>query len=305
MDAKIEQLMRSAQAGRIVHALLLTGPHGTGKHTAAGLLTRAALCTGAGRRPCGVCPACRKCLDGVHPDVHIVSPEKNLIRVDAIRALVDAMGMTAYEGGKKIAVIERADLMNESAQNALLKTLENPVGDAMFFLLTEAPGALLPTIVSRCLNVRFACLSEADCAAALKARGIAPERAKLLAELAQGSVGRALEIDADPDYLALRTRVIAAMEEMRVPADVRKAAQRIGDVKGRENDVLEILEQHAAALMRAQNGFEPAENAVHSQYVGSLLLRRVIRAREQLKANLTWINVFEPMAFELIRERQK
>ena len=90
MDAKMEQLMRSAQAGRIVHALLFSGPRGTGKRTMARLFAQAVLCASPGERPCGVCPACKKCLNYAHPDVHIVAPEKNTIKVDQIRELTEA-----------------------------------------------------------------------------------------------------------------------------------------------------------------------------------------------------------------------
>ena len=303
MGAKMEQLMRSAQAGRIVHALLFTGPHGTGKRSMADLFARALLCAGSGKRPCGVCPSCKKCADGVHPDVHVLAPDGNSIKVDPIRDLIADMGMTAYEGGKKIAIIERADRMNENAQNALLKTLENPTGDAIFLLLTDAPGALLPTVVSRCLNVRFSCLSCEECAAALRDRGVEPERAKLLAELAQGSVGRALEIDADADYLPLRQRVLDAMRGIRGPADVLRASTQIGDVKGREGAVLEILETWALELMRAQNGMSDASET-DNRILGSELMRRVILVRAQLEANLTWTNVFEPMAFALTGKKE-
>ena len=304
MDAKMEQLMRSAQAGRIVHALLFSGPHGTGKRTMAKRFAQAVLCAGSGERPCGVCPAWKKMLGGAHPDVHIVAPEKNTIKVDQIRALTEDLSLAAYEGGKKIAIIERADSMNESAQNALLKTLESPTGDALFFLLTEAPGALLPTIISRCLQVRFRCLEVEECAGVLEARGIAPDRAKLLSALAQGSVGRALEIDADGEYLALRERVIDALEGLSGPGGVARATAKIGDVKGREGAVLEIMELWARDLMRVQNGAEPLDvgnkNRLQaSKYRGSALMQRVMLVRQQLKANLSWVNALESMDFAL------
>lgn len=300
----MEQLMRSAQAGRIVHALLFCGPRGTGKRSMARLLARAVLCRGEGERPCDLCPSCKRCLNDTHPDVHFVSPEKNSIKVDQIRELIDTLSLASYEGGKKIAIIDRADTMNESAQNALLKTLENPSGDTLFFLLTDAPGALLPTIVSRCLQLRFRCLEVQDCARVLKGRGIEPARALRLAAMAQGSVGRALEIDGDEDYLSLRGRVIDALEGMRRPEDVARAAARIGDVKGRENAALEIMELWARDLMRVQNGAQPCQaeelsRLQKSRYSGSMLLQRVALARRQLAANLSWTNVLESMGFEL------
>ena len=301
----MEQLMRSAQAGRIVHALLFCGPHGTGKKSMARLFARASLCQGEGEKPCGICPACKKCLNDSHPDVHFVAPEKNTIKVDQIRELIEKLNLTSYEGGKKIAIIDRADSMNESAQNALLKTLENPTGDTLFFLLTDAPGALLPTIVSRCLQLRFRCLEVGECAKVLERRGIEAERARLLAAIAQGSAGRALEIDADGEYLKLRERVIDALEGMKKSEDVIRATAKIGDVKGRESAVLEILELWARDLMRVQNGAAPyqaadLERLKKSKYSGSELMQRVMLARRQLSANLSWVNVLEPMDFELV-----
>ena len=305
LDAKMEQLMRSAQAGRIVHALLFSGPRGTGKKSMAEIFARAVLCEGE-NKPCDLCPACKKCLNGSHPDVHVVAPEKNTIKVDQIRDLIETLSLASYEGGKKIAIIQRADCMNESAQNALLKTLENPTGDTLFFLLTEAPGALLPTIVSRCLQLRFSCLEVEECARVLKARGVEMERAGLLAALAQGSVGRALEIDADEQYLPLRDKVVDALEGIRGPADVARAVGAIGDVKGREEAVLEIMELWARDLMRVQNGAQPLESGSlarlkRSRIGGSALLKRIVLARQQLSANLSWANVFETLAFELAR----
>ena len=139
---RLIQLMRSVQAGRIVHALLFTGPHGSGKRTMARLFAQAMLCKGMGERPCGVCPACQRFENGTHPDVRVVKPEKKTIGVDEIRDLIDYLALRPYEGGRHIAIIEQADRMTPSAQNALLKTLESPTGDAMFFLVSDAPGAM-------------------------------------------------------------------------------------------------------------------------------------------------------------------
>ena len=302
----MEQLMRSAQAGRIVHALLFCGPHGTGKKSMAEIFARSLLCSASGNRPCDACPGCKKLLEGVHPDVHRVAPEKNTIRIHQIRELVEKLSLASYEGGKKIAIIDRADSMNENAQNALLKTLENPTGDTVFFLLTDTPGALLPTIISRCLQLRFHCLETEECAAVLERRGMEKERARLLAALAQGSVGRALEIGGDGEYLELRRRVIDALEGLHKMEDVLRATARIGEVKGQQQQaVLEIMELWARDLMRVQNGAQPFQadelaRLQKSKYSGSMLLLRVMLARRQLAANLSWVNVLENMDFSLV-----
>ena len=306
-DEKLQQLMRSAQAGRIVHALLFSGPRGSGKKTMADLFARAVLCQGSGDRPCDVCPACKKCLNDAHPDVHVVAPEKNIIKVDQIRGLIEKLSLSAYEGGKKIAIICRADSMNESAQNALLKTLENPMGDVLFMLLTDSPGALLPTVVSRCLQLRFRSLEIDECAEVLRRRGMDAQRAGLLSALSQGSVGRALEIDADTEYLAMRERVLHALQSLERPEDIVGATAMLADVKGREGDVLEIMELWARDLMRVQNAVAPLETQEvqklkESRLCGSVLLQRVMGARRQLSANLSWVNVFESMGFDLVRK---
>lgn len=302
-NGKMEQLMRSVQAGRIVHALLFSGPRGTGKRTAAKWFSQAMLCSGEDK-PCGVCPACKRFLADAHPDVKIVRPEKNVIKVDAVRELIDYLAMRPYEGGKHIAIIEQADKMNANAQNALLKTLESPTGDVMFFLLTDAPGGLLSTILSRCQTVRFNPLSVEECAYVLQQKGMEQQRAFMLAGLSQGSVGRALEMDGDEAFFDLRTRTLNSLESLKGAATVAQAASMIAEEKGSERTILEIMELWARDLMAVQNGAEPferadAERLRKSRLSGAKLLQAVMQADRQLSANVSWINVLETMYFEL------
>ncbi len=301
---KMEQLMRSVQAGRIVHALLFVGPHGSGKRTLARLFAQAMVCQGE-RKPCGVCPACKRFLAGSHPDIHVVKPEKKSIGVDEVRELIDALALRPYEGGRHIALIEQADRLTVAAQNALLKTLESPTGEAMFFLITDAPGAMLPTILSRCQTVRFSDLSVEDCARVLEGRGIDPVRARELAGLSQGSVGRALEIDGDGEYRALREKVLQSLEALSDRASVAGAAAPLEEDKGLEGDMLDIMELWARDLMALQSGAEPyqsgdADRLRKSKLDGRALLKGVLLARMQLGSNVSWPNALENLYFELI-----
>ena len=296
--------MRSVQAGRIVHALLFEGPRGSGKRTMARLMAQATVCSGADK-PCGVCPACKRFLAGSHPDVRVMKPEKRTIGVDEVRALIDALSLRTYEGGKHIVIIEQADRLTPPAQNALLKTLESPAGEALFFLITDAPGAILPTIVSRCQTVRFHDLSVEECAGVLEARGIAPERARELAGMAEGSVGRALEIDGSEAWRDLRARVLASLEALRGPASVAGAAAPLEGEKGGEDEILDMLELWARDLMAVQSGATPYQSQEAARLSrlrldGRALLKGVLLARARLSGNVSWQNALESMFFQLI-----
>lgn len=298
----LEQLMRSARAGRIVHALLFAGASGAGKRTAAKLFVQALYCTGAGK-PCGACPACRRVAENTHPDVHVVRPDGRSILVEQIRALIDAVSAMPYEGGFHTVIIEQADKMTDSAQNALLKTLENPVVPVMFFLLSESVGGMLPTVQSRCQIVRFRALTTEECKGVLLKRGMEVRRAELLAGLSGGSVGRALEMDADEEYFPLRERVIKSLKTLKGPGSVAAAAFVLSADKEKSGDVLEIMETLARDRMAVENGapaFGQEEAVPRIPGVnGETLLMGVMEMRRKLRSNVSWQNALEEMYFRI------
>ena len=217
-SALIGQLQHDFARGSYVHAYLLTGPGGTGKRSAAQLCTMAALCRGE-HKPCGACGPCRRVLSGTHPDVHTVVPEKGkqIIGVGVMREMLDTVAVKSFEDGAKVILIPQAERMNAAAQNCLLKTLEEPPERTVFFLITDQPAALLPTIVSRCRVVRFHPLTEEACQKRLIALGQSPEMAKKKARIAEGCVGRALEID--DGQLDLRMELTHNVFSVHHPAD--------------------------------------------------------------------------------------
>lgn len=303
---RLVNLMRSVEAGRIVHALLLEGPQGTGKRTAASWIAQALVCTSPDR-PCGVCPACKKQQVGLHPDIHVLSLEKNKrqIPVDAIRELIGRISVKPFEASWHIAVIQPADAMNASAQNALLKTLETPPGNTVFLLITSSAEGLLPTILSRCQRVRFTPLSVEACAGELERRGLPPGRARQLAGCAQGAVGRALALDGDEGALALRESVLRSIGALHKKEDVAYAASVLSDIKGSEMDALGWMELWARDRMAVAAGAEPYETEDRARLEssaldGRALLRMLPEARRRVAVNVRWTYVLESLYLALV-----
>ena len=298
--------MRSVKAGRIAHAFLLSGPHGTGKRTCANYLTQTILCASP-QAPCGQCPACKKVMAGLHPDVQVVGEEEKSISVDTIRALRDQLALRPFEADRHITLIPRADRMTAQAQNALLKTLEEPAGGNVFFLLTDQPGAILPTIVSRCRRLRFSPVSVEACAAILAEKGVEPGRARLAAACAQGAVGRALEIAGDEDYLPLRGKALSSLKALSGgKAGVARAISFLGEGKSaaaRAPEWLEILEVVARDLMARENDGTPYGDTGDLTLDGRALLLGVMETRKLVASNVSFLAALEKMYLALAGSR--
>ena len=292
-------LMRSVKAGRIAHAFLLSGPHGVGKKSCAQLLAQAILCI-SDDAPCGECPECKKVMAGLHPDVHVIEPDGRSIKIDQIRELRKQIALKPFSGGRHIVMIHQADVMTTEAQNALLKSLEEPEGGTVFFLVTEQQGALLQTIISRCRPLRLFPLSADRCAAVLEARGIESAHARELAGWAQGSVGRALEIEADGGYGALRGKIMTSLEILSGgKAAVAKAVAALGDVSKSAKNVLEIMEVAARDRMAAENGGQALTDAGRLRLDGRALLIGIMEMRRMLAGNVSFSSALEKMYLEL------
>ncbi len=159
-DRLKETLTAARRKGRMSHFYLLSGPRGSGKHTLADLIAAAMLCEQPDG-PCGVCPHCRKVLTHNHPDyITIDDPTKKTVPVDLIREARADIFVRPNEGAKKIYLFPRAQDMGIPGQNALLKVLEEPPAYGVFLLLTDNPEKLLPTVRSRCVELKLRALPE-------------------------------------------------------------------------------------------------------------------------------------------------
>ncbi len=192
-----EQMALAIGAGRLPHALLLQGQAGLGKAALADWIARLALCELPGEGPCGSCTSCRLHAAGTHPDLRRVevAADKKQIAVEDIRELIASLTLKSYRGRRKVAIIDPADAMNASGANALLKTLEEPSGDALLILTVARPERLPATVASRCQRIKIAAPERDAALAWLAALDAATDWAGPLA-LASGAPVAALSLAA-------------------------------------------------------------------------------------------------------------
>lgn len=266
-----EQLAGREEGRGLAHAYILSGPAGSGRHTLARLLSAAMVCGGpAGQRPCGRCLACRKALRGIHPDVKPVSGagDGKPISVDQIRALRADAYIRPNEGERKVYILEGAEQMNASAQNAMLKLLEEGPGYAAFLLLAENSSGLLQTVRSRCEELPLSPVSLEEGLRWLRERfPEKPEEELRQAALdCDGILGRAVE------------RLGGGSEELHAREALAADLSRILE-SGREE---ELLERSMALEKLSREELVRTLDALESALAGRLAAggepRRLIRA---------------------------
>lgn len=251
--AAVDTLRRAIHSGRIGHAYLLAGPDGIGKSLVAHTLAQAIACDDGQRPdaadPCGACRACRRIGRGVHPDVQVwslasqaasekVTGRNATLTIETVRQLRGSTALRPLEAPRRIAIVDDAESMQESAQEALLKTLEEPPPAMTIVLLASDAEALLPTIRSRCQVVEMRPVGAAVIAAGLEASGVDSALAREAAALANGRPGWAVRAAADPAMMAEHRQAVArALDWIAAPvADRVLTAARLGDAFGKKRD---------------------------------------------------------------------
>ena len=208
-DKAVSLLKRGLESWRLAHAYLITGPEFVGKMTLAKNLAQALNCE-APEKPCLQCNPCKKIGEMRHADVQVTGLQKGdeteskLIGIDQIKEMQHAASMPPFEGKHKVFIIRNAELLSLDAANRLLKTLEEPIENVTFILLTVNDKLLPLTVISRCQRIELAPLSIAAETAALTEKGIEPQRARLLAGLSHGCPEWALAAHKDDSLLQER-----------------------------------------------------------------------------------------------------
>jgi DNA polymerase III subunit delta' len=311
----IDLLSRALARQTLPPSLVFAGPAGVGKRLTAVALAQAMNCqravsTATDARTaaldaCGTCASCTRIARGVHADVFLVEPgDSGTIKVDQVREAIDRTAYRPFEGKRRVVIIEEADALVPEAQNALLKTLEEPPPASVFVLVTTRPDMLLPTVRSRCQRLRFGPLAPADVAAVLvRDHGFAEADARAAAAAADGSIGRALDDGAD-EAIEAREAAARLLQTASSSRDVRRrldGAKALTGGGGGRDDLsrrllamssllrdLGLLGTRAGAHALANADLEPQLHALLRHYDAARTLEAfsvVDRALEALERN--------------------
>ena len=242
-----EHIKKSLHTGKISHAYIFYGEKGSGKKTLADLFARALQCEAGGEEPCNQCTSCKQALNRNQPDIIYVQHEKPaLISVDEIRKQVNNdIAIKPYSSARKIYIIDEAEKMNAQAQNALLKTLEEPPSYATIMLLTTNVEALLQTIRSRCVTLTIKPVLDVELQRYLMREVRVPDyKAGICAAFARGNVGRARELAVSQEFDELKEETIQLVKTISEKSlnDLAAFAKAKADKTGNAEGFLELLQ---------------------------------------------------------------
>lgn len=329
-ESPVQNLTAAIRRKTIPHAFLFTGNEGVGKRTAAITFVMACNCVQnrniqsssetSLEKPTGSCGTCRSCLkiqSGNHPDVIFIKPLGATIKISQIRDLCDKLAVKPYEEGYRAVIISDAGKMNKEAGNALLKILEEPPGRTVIILTALQTSDLLPTVVSRCRQIRFSPISTENIRSFLTTtHGVDEDRASVIACMAGGSLSRALDMSRG-NWLSVRQWIVDQVESFRsgrIQACLM-FAERLARKKERVGYSLDILESWFRDLLvypyvpeRIVNKDIEKRVSVASAEMESGRLMSIIRAihnaQKKIEANSNLRLTLEHLAIEIAGKGQ-
>lgn len=262
------RLSAAGDRGSLSHCYILEGPEGSGKKTLARILAAAMECEAeGGGKPCGVCPACRKALGQGHPDIITIDSDTATVPIRLIRGMQTDAFIRPNEGRKKVYVIPRAQAIQSSTQNVLLKLLEEPPSYCAFLLLTESAGQLLTTVRSRAVTLTLFPLEDSELLSALRERfpEETQDRLAAAAEESQGYLGQAISyLESPEDPLAQRASKFAAAFSK---GDELSLLQAMLSCGGKRPELLSLLSRLYRMFTTAMT---PASGGARSQDLRTL-----------------------------------
>ena len=242
----IAHLQNAIEEDKVSHAYIFNGPEASGKMMLAEAFAMALQCEGEGKRPCLECRSCRQAADHNQPDIIYVSHEKpNTIGVDDIRTQINNdIDIKPYSSRYKVYIVDEAQKMNQQAQNALLKTIEEPPAYAIILLLTTNADSFLQTILSRCITLNLKAVKEDKIKEYLMKHYQIPDyQADICAAFSQGNVGKAIQLASSEEFGELKASVLQLMKRLEDIDlyEMTGAVKQIAEYKLSVNDYFDLM----------------------------------------------------------------
>ncbi len=253
-------LRRALQKGRLPNSMLFCGAEGIGKKSLAVELAKALNCQRKKDDACDVCRSCKTIERASFPDVMIISPDKNVIKIDRMRILKQTAYLRPMVGNKRVFIVVEAEKMNEEAANSLLKILEEPPLFSHIILVTSNPDLIKLTIKSRCQNLTFQPISKEDIEKILVQKGFDKDRAKILSLLVRGNLKKALHVEWEEvqDQRERAWELFLSLFEMRKTASLLKElSSSRRQIKEELEPILEMLSSYCRDLILIKEGGDP------------------------------------------------
>ena len=308
-----EHLGNALSAGKVSHAYIINGEKNAGKEFIARVFAMALQCERGGTEPCQECHSCRQALSNNHPDIIRVTHDKpNTIGVDDIRIQVNNdVTIKPYSSAYKVYIINEAEKMTAQAQNAILKTLEEPPAYAVIILLAANLNALLPTILSRCVVLNMKPVSDALVKRYLMEQLQVPDyKAEVCVAFARGNVGKAKALASSEDFENVKAEALSLLkyiQDMELN-EIITAIKKISEFKLEISDYLDIFAvwYRDVLLFKATNDVNHLvfreeiqtirKTAQRSSYEGiETVIRALDTAKKRLEANVNFELVMELM----------
>lgn len=296
----IEYFKKVTNGGECAHAYIIEGEMRSGKEFIARVFSEALLCEGEGDKPCGKCQSCLQMENNAHPDFYSITHDKpSIISVEDIRSqIIKDIATKPYKGRYKIYVINEAEIMTEQAQNALLKTLEEPPEYVVIILLTTSREKLLQTIQSRCVKLALKPVEKKVLKKYLMKEYKIPDyKADIAVSFSQGNFGKAKMLIINEDFDKMRSEAVSLLKhinEMDAPS-IMEAIDKIKEYKYDELDYLDIFSvwYRDVLLFKATNDVNDLVFKQEIQYIKSVAKRTsyegiddIVRALETAKIRI-------------------
>ncbi|MEQ2679549.1 DNA polymerase III subunit delta' [Enterocloster citroniae] len=239
-----DHFRNAVQTGKVSHAYILSGEAGMGRKSLANAFALNLLCEKGLPDPCMQCHACKQVLAGSHPDLIYVTHEKPAsIGVDDIREQInDTILVRPYSSYYKIYIVDEAEKMTVQAQNALLKTIEEPPSYAVILLLTTNPDAFLPTILSRCVQLKLKPLKDVVVKEYLiQSLGVEESQAEIYAAFARGNLGKAIHLAESEDFKLMYDEILHMLKHLK-EADISELLDYIHKLREENLDIYSCLD---------------------------------------------------------------